>query len=116
MFPPRLLPIDIIDRAVEGVGRPERGVQGAAGHAVRAEQDVEGVPDDEGEGEEEPEEGERGGGVGPFLRLGGARGACLLLWGFGWRGRGCGGRGGEGCWVGAGGDHGCDGGCGGFLV
>jgi len=47
----------VVDAAVEGVGRPEGAVQRAARHAVRAEEDVERVPDDEWEGDEEPEEG-----------------------------------------------------------
>lgn len=47
----------VVDAAVEGVGYPEGAVQGAAGHAVWAQEDVERVPDHEGEGDEEPEEG-----------------------------------------------------------
>jgi len=47
----------VVDAAVEGVGRPEGAVQRAARHAVGTEEDVERVPDDEWEGDEEPEEG-----------------------------------------------------------
>ena len=52
----------MVDRAVEGVGCPDRGVKCAAGHRVRAEEDVEGVPEDEGERDQEPDyEGAVGG-------------------------------------------------------
>lgn len=49
--------VDVVNGAVEGVGRPERGVQGAAWHAVRAQEHVGCVPGHEGDGDEEPEEG-----------------------------------------------------------
>lgn len=49
--------VDVVDLAVELVGGPEGVVPGAAGHGVGAEEDVAGVPDDEGEGDCEPEEG-----------------------------------------------------------
>ncbi len=70
-------------------------MQSAAGHGVWAQQDVEGVPEYEGEGEEEPGDCEAGGGVGP----------CFWGGGFGEGGGGRGGGGGEGGGVGAGGDH-----------
>ena len=56
-FLPRRPAVDVIHRAVQGVRRPDRGVPAAAGHAVRAQQDVEQVPEHEGQGEQEPEEG-----------------------------------------------------------
>lgn len=49
----------------------------AAGHAVRAQEDVSHVPEDEREREEEPGEREGRRGVGPGWKRGGARCARL---------------------------------------
>jgi len=46
--------VHVVDGAVEGVGRPDRTVQGAAGHAVRSEDDVARVPGHERQGDDEP--------------------------------------------------------------
>lgn len=40
--------VDVVDLAVELVGRPDGPVEGAAGHGERPQEDVAGVPDDEG--------------------------------------------------------------------
>lgn len=53
----------MVDLAVEPVGRPDGPVEGAAGHGQRAQEDVAGVPDDEGQGDGEPGEGGGGGSV-----------------------------------------------------
>ena len=107
MLPVRLVAVYVVDLPVEGVGREDGPVQGAAGHGVRAQQDVARVPDDEGEGGEEPEEGEGGRGVGPVAEAGGG-GAGGEGAGGGFGGGEVGGR--EGGGVGAGGYHGDGGG------
>lgn len=55
--------VDVVDLAVELVGRPDGPVQGAAGHGERTQEDVARVPDDEGQGDGEPDEGGGGGRV-----------------------------------------------------
>lgn len=55
--------VDVVDLAVELVGRPDGPVEGAAGHGERPQEDVAGVPDDEGQGDGEPDEGCGGGGM-----------------------------------------------------
>lgn len=57
--------VDVVDLAVELVGRPERPVQPAVLHGVRAAEHVDRVPDDEREGNAEPEERGRVGRVRP---------------------------------------------------
>ena len=66
----------MVDLAVEGVGREDRGVQGAVGHGVWAQQDVGRVPEHGWQGGEQPEEGDGGGGVRPAALAGRARGAA----------------------------------------
>jgi hypothetical protein len=56
--------VDVIDLAVELVGRPHGPVEGASRHGERAQEDIARVPDDEGQGDGEPDERERGGSVG----------------------------------------------------
>lgn len=75
--------VDVVDLAVELVGRPERPVQPAALHGVGAAEDVDGVPDDEREGDGHPEEGPEGGRV---LPGDGGGGDALVVAAFG-RGR-----------------------------
>lgn len=53
--------VDVVDLAVELVGCPDGPVEGAAGHRERSQEDVAGVPDDEGQGDGEPDEGCGGG-------------------------------------------------------
>lgn len=46
----------MVDRSVEGVGDPERKMQGTTRHAVRTKKYIAAVPGDEWEGDEEPAE------------------------------------------------------------
>ena len=64
--------VHVVDGAVEGVGGPDRGVEFAAGHGVGAEEDVEGVPKDEREGEKEPDDEDAVGDVDVAWESGGA--------------------------------------------
>ena len=66
--------VDVVDLAVQLVGRPERPVQPAVLHGVRAAEHVDRVPDDEREGDAEPEERGRVGRVRPPAGRGGRRG------------------------------------------
>lgn len=57
--------IDVIDFRIQRIGRPERRVVFSSDHAVRSQEDVARVPEDERCAECEPEEREGAGGVGP---------------------------------------------------
>ena len=57
--------IDVVDLAIQLVRRPQRPVHPAVLHGVRAAEHVDGVPDDERQGDGEPEERGRIGGVRP---------------------------------------------------
>lgn len=46
----------MVDPSVEGVGDPERRMQGTTRHAVRTKKYIAAVPGDEWEGDEEPAE------------------------------------------------------------
>lgn len=62
--------VDVIDGAVERVRRPDRRVQLVPRHAVRAQQNVPGIPEDQGYGNQEPQRHGGGGRVHPFLLAG----------------------------------------------
>lgn len=84
---PRRPPVEVIYLAIEFIWRPDWGVETAAGHAVGAQEDVAGVPDHEGEGDEQPVKGQAGGCVRPGLgRCGGGFGGGGLArrGGLGW--------------------------------
>lgn len=78
-------------------------MQGAAGHGVWAEEDVDGVPGDEGEGDGKPYQGKVGRGVRPICASGAARRRRLSRKGLRGGRRGRWGR--ELGWVVARGDH-----------
>lgn len=63
--------VDVVDGAVQLVGYPEGPVQPAALHGVGAAEDVDGVPDDEGQREGQPAECEGRRGVAPGSTLAG---------------------------------------------
>lgn len=51
-------PVNVVDASIEFIWHPEGVVNAAAGHGVRAEEDVERVPDHERERDEKPGEEE----------------------------------------------------------